>query len=455
MRTPVLETERLLLRPLTVEDSEEIYRNWVTDPEVARFMTWSIHNDIQVTKEWLKQVELHMEEEGSYDWGFVRKSDQVLIGSGGIYYKEDRGMFTLGYNLMKSCWNQGYTSEAAARILQFATDELHQDKLFAYHAKENPNSGKVLERVGFQYVKDTEYDSMDGSRHFEAREYLFDKNNITCKPRYMKYEYNENIVDINMFHKDKLIFVVLEGIVNNKCRRVITDHRSFIICHSQDPYPIWIWAEDNITEDILFEIWECVKKEFLFHKDYKIISKYFVIDYFIKKSKAEGKHLLEIFLNMCTLECHEPITPTKSTNGTMGIADIDDLNDAAEYLYQFKQETGIDMETREQCLQKAKNLIEQEKLYFWKNKEGKNVAMCSFGVENGIGKLTHVYTKKEERRKGYAINLVYEVTCIIKEIGSLPVLYTDLDYKASNECYKKIGYIEVGKLCMASPNKKI
>lgn len=174
MKTPVLETERLILRPLKIADAEEVFQNWASDGEVARFMSWSTHRDVEVTREWLIETEKNIEEEGFYDWGFERKSDHKLIGSGGIYFSEAKGMFTLGYNLMKDCWHQGYTTEAAARILEFAVKELGQEKLFANHAKGNPYSGKVMEKVGFHYIGDGEYDSIDGTKHFEAREYLFE-----------------------------------------------------------------------------------------------------------------------------------------------------------------------------------------------------------------------------------------------------------------------------------------
>ncbi len=175
MRTPILETERLILRPLQVSDAEEIFCNWATDPEVSRFMSWSVHENIEVTREWLRETEEHLELDTAYDWGFERKFDHTLIGSGGMYFNEERKMFMIGYNLMKSCWNQGYTTEAVKRILRFAVEERKQERLFAYHAKENPNSGRVMEKAGFHYVNDTAYDSLDGKRHFEAREYLFER----------------------------------------------------------------------------------------------------------------------------------------------------------------------------------------------------------------------------------------------------------------------------------------
>jgi ribosomal-protein-alanine N-acetyltransferase len=174
MKTPILVTQRLILRPLRVTDAEQIFNNWASDPEVARYMIWNVHQNVEVTRAWLLQLENNIDAEGAYDWGFESKSDHKLIGSGGIYYKQDRGMFNMGYNIMKSCWHQGYTTEAAARMLQFAVEELHQNKLFACHAKENIYSGKVMEKIGFHYLSDTEYDNMDGTKHFKAKEYIFE-----------------------------------------------------------------------------------------------------------------------------------------------------------------------------------------------------------------------------------------------------------------------------------------
>ena len=57
MKTPILETERLILRPITVADAEEIYTNWASDPDVAIYMTWSTHPNVEVTKGWLTEVE--------------------------------------------------------------------------------------------------------------------------------------------------------------------------------------------------------------------------------------------------------------------------------------------------------------------------------------------------------------------------------------------------------------
>ncbi len=169
MRTLVLETERLILRPLTVSDATEAFESWTSDPDVARYMIYCTHTDVEVTKTWLAESEKSLDTD-NYDWGFVRKADGKLIGSGGIYYKEETDSYTLGYNIMKACWHQGYTTEAARAMITFGIEVLGAKKFTSNHAKENPNSGKVMEKVGFHYVCDSSFEKLDGTR-MEAKYY--------------------------------------------------------------------------------------------------------------------------------------------------------------------------------------------------------------------------------------------------------------------------------------------
>jgi predicted GNAT family acetyltransferase len=261
-----------------------------------------------------------------------------------------------------------------------------------------------------------------------------------------KYEYEENVVDTTLFRKDELTFSVLAAIVNSKSRIVITDHKRYIICHSCAPFPVWIWVPDDVTDDELDIIWEITKSEIPFHNGYGYNTKYCVADYFIKRSREEQINL-EITMNLLTYDCEEPIPPSKTSEGCISKPSSGDIKDITEFIWLFKQDIGIDMETKEQCRQKAYMLVQEGSLYLWKNSYHENVAMCSYGSDGRLGKVMHVYTKSSERRKGYAENLVYEVTKLIKANGLLPVLYTDADYVASNECYKRIGYVERGKLC--------
>ncbi len=174
MKTPILETERLLLRPLKAEYAEEAYTNWTTDPEVAKYMIWSTHTDVEITRQWLTETEKTIDSDTAYDWGFFRKEDGKLIGSGGLYYKESQAAFEIGYNIMKACWHQRYTTEAANAMLTFAIQSLGAKRIYGRHAKENIYSGRVMEKLGLTFVKEGEFISMDSSKKYVSREYALE-----------------------------------------------------------------------------------------------------------------------------------------------------------------------------------------------------------------------------------------------------------------------------------------
>lgn len=172
MKTPVLETERLFLRPLTVNDADAVFANWTSDPDIAKFMRWELHKDIKETRQWLTAEEDLVKSDSVYNWGFVLKQTGELIGSGGLVYIESKGMYELGYNIMKKYWGQGLTTEAAEKIIDFGKKELMQKRFYCCHAKDNPASGRVMTKVGFQYQHDSVYYSWNQERKFESKEYV-------------------------------------------------------------------------------------------------------------------------------------------------------------------------------------------------------------------------------------------------------------------------------------------
>ena len=87
--------------------------------------------------------------------------------------------------------------------------------------------------------------------------------------------------------------------------------------------------------------------------------------------------------------------------------------------------------------------------FMWRDGDGKLAAITAYRVEGRFGSVTGVYTLPTHRRHGYAMNLVHGVTARVLERGLTPILYTDADYAASNTCYQKIGYRQVGSLCTA------
>ena len=178
--TSIIETKRLILRPLTLDDAEVAFNGWTGDPEVAKYVSWLPHNSIDEAVDWLKEIEWKHDDAGNivpsefYIWGFVLKETEELFGSGGLIWEEGCQLYQVGYNIMKKHWNLGYTTEAMRAILQFAIKNLDIKKVAGGHAKENFASAKVIEKLGFVYDRDDITPHVDGVRFFDSQEYLLE-----------------------------------------------------------------------------------------------------------------------------------------------------------------------------------------------------------------------------------------------------------------------------------------
>lgn len=163
MKTPRLETDRLILRPFKMEDATNAFNCWESDPDVAKYMFWTSHNDIAKTKEWIDFELGQIEKDDWYRFAIVQKENNVLMGTAIIYYDDEVDCWEIGYNLGKKYWNKGYVTEAMKKVIAFAQEELHISEIVGRYAKENPASGNVMRKLGFQYEKDIPYPCNDGA----------------------------------------------------------------------------------------------------------------------------------------------------------------------------------------------------------------------------------------------------------------------------------------------------
>ena len=109
------ETERLILRDLTPEDYQAAFL-WCGDPDVARYMVYPVYTKAEDVRTWLESRDLDDPDE--FDAGIVLRSTGELIGSGGLYYKAEDDLWTIGYNLRKDQWGNGYAVEVIRGILE-------------------------------------------------------------------------------------------------------------------------------------------------------------------------------------------------------------------------------------------------------------------------------------------------------------------------------------------------
>ena len=164
---PKLETSRLILRPLSVEDIDAVFK-WAGDPRVNKYMIYPLYKSKEDGREWLESL---YEDERKLDYGFVIKSTGQLIGCGGLYYHPEIDVWSVGYNIAYDYWHNGYTPEAISRIIDFARSKYEVRAIAGTFAIGNEGSRRVMEKLGMTFYEDAEYTKLDGSETFKAKTY--------------------------------------------------------------------------------------------------------------------------------------------------------------------------------------------------------------------------------------------------------------------------------------------
>lgn len=152
MELKTLETERLYLRKFKKIDATDMFRNWLSDEEVCKYVSWKPYKSLDEAYAFteLKQVRYRLGD--YYDYAIVYKKNDEVIGEItltklDLYNKKCE----LGFNLGRKYWNMGIMTEAVERILEFAFNELNLKEIRAAHHLKNKASGKVMRKVGMEF----------------------------------------------------------------------------------------------------------------------------------------------------------------------------------------------------------------------------------------------------------------------------------------------------------------
>ncbi|MDY6429988.1 MAG: GNAT family N-acetyltransferase [Bacilli bacterium] len=145
-----IETKRLLLRKLRIEDAEPMFINWASDPEVTKYSTWNPHENIEVTKtiinHWLE------DEKDPKTIRFIitlKESDEPIGSIDVVRYIDDSP--EIGYCLSRKYWNKGLMTEACKAFSKYLFDKGFK-KVLIKAAVENIGSNRVIEKCGFKFT---------------------------------------------------------------------------------------------------------------------------------------------------------------------------------------------------------------------------------------------------------------------------------------------------------------
>ena len=149
--TQTINTHRLTLRPYRIEDADDMFANWASDPEVTRFLTWPAHSSADVTRMVLTDWLSHYQDGDFFNWAIEWKETGRVIGNIAVVRLEEAiGEAELGYCLSRAYWGRGIMPEALRAVIQYLFSRVGAERITANHDVNNPKSGRAMEKAGMK-----------------------------------------------------------------------------------------------------------------------------------------------------------------------------------------------------------------------------------------------------------------------------------------------------------------
>ncbi len=149
LRLPTIETERLILRPIQLEDVKDMFE-YAGDVENLRYVWFPRHLNLDSSKQAIKDHFLNRVEKGIPEaYCVVIKPEMKMIGTVDVHTVRFNDVGEVGYILNKRYWNQGIVSEALPLLISVMFHHCGFQRIEIQHNAENMPSGRVIEKAGF------------------------------------------------------------------------------------------------------------------------------------------------------------------------------------------------------------------------------------------------------------------------------------------------------------------
>lgn len=169
-----IETERLILRAWKQTDLQDFYE-YASEPGVGEMAGWPHHESIEVSR---RILDSFIEEKCCF--AITLKDGGKAIGSLGLHPSwanaepkyADLTQKEVGYVLSKAYWGAGLMPEAVKAVIKYCFDELNLDALSVCHFSYNPQSRRVIEKCGFEFIRTGDYYSRHMDKHIPDLKYI-------------------------------------------------------------------------------------------------------------------------------------------------------------------------------------------------------------------------------------------------------------------------------------------
>lgn len=154
----LLETERLFIRDLALEDAEALFSIYQNE-DVMRFQG-GVPSSLVAEREAIKShIEKYYKKNGFGLWAVVLKETNTVIGRTGLLLSEIEGKrrTEISYLIGREYWGQGLAKEASSAVINYAFENLKIEKIFACIEPLNISSLRVAEKLQMSNIGESLY----------------------------------------------------------------------------------------------------------------------------------------------------------------------------------------------------------------------------------------------------------------------------------------------------------
>lgn len=145
-----LETNRLIIRPITIDDRNEIF-NYRRDKETNKYQGW-IPENLEDVEVFIRKTSAQINEPNTwFQVVIIDKETQGIVGDIGIHFIDtDSKQVEIGCTLNKDFQNKGFATESLKKVIDYLFNDLNKHRIIASIDPNNTNSIRLVERIGFR-----------------------------------------------------------------------------------------------------------------------------------------------------------------------------------------------------------------------------------------------------------------------------------------------------------------
>lgn len=150
-RRPTLKTDRLILRPFTLEDAPDVHRLAGERAVAHNTLNIPYPYEEEMARDWISTHQEKFEDGELVNFAIVKADENILIGTVGLRIMRRDERAELGYWIGRPFWDQGYCTEAAKAVLEYGFMMLRLRRIHASHFGRNSASGRVMKKIGMTH----------------------------------------------------------------------------------------------------------------------------------------------------------------------------------------------------------------------------------------------------------------------------------------------------------------